>query len=342
MKIGTIDLKKQPYLIAEIGINHDGSFKKAKKMIIEAAQNGANAVKFQLFSLETLIQPEQFEKALKITSTKWRNNFKKIEFPLKWLKPLKTLADKLHVDFLCTPFDTERLEQYLKLDPVAIKIASGDLTNHLLIKKAVASKKTIILSTGTGTKKEIQAALNLVNIKKTILLDCVVSYPANILEYDLKNFKQLNKFGTITGISDHTDSIFMSSLAIYNGSSVVEKHFTLDKSTPGADHAISFEPAELKALAKSMHDAFKMCHNKPLSRSDKKERKFARRAIYAKNDIAKGESFNESNTIALRPAVNGIGAQDYGILFQEKALNKYTKGTIIRGEEVKKKKKEKK
>jgi len=339
MKIGKTDLNKQPYLIAEIGINHQGSFKKAKKMVIAAAQNGANAVKFQLFSLDTLIQPEQFEKVLKIDSTKWRDEFRKLEFPLKWLKPLKKLSDKLNVDFLCTPFDTIKLERYLEIDPVAIKIASGDLTNHLLIKKAATSKKPIILSTGTGTKKEIEAALALMNPKKTILLDCVVNYPANILEYDLKSFKQLSDFKTTIGISDHTDSIFMPSLAIYNGGSVVEKHFTLDKKTPGADHAISCEPAELQNLAKSIQDAFNLSHSKPLKRSDLKERKYARRAIYAKTDIAKGEVFNETNTIALRPALNGIGAQEYKTLFQEKARNKYTKGAIIKVKEIKGKKK---
>ncbi len=335
MKIGNKDLTKRPYLIAEIGINHNGSFKKAKKMIIVAAQNGADAIKFQMFTLDTLIQPLQFEKALNITSIKWRDDFRKLEFPLKWLQPLKKLADKLKIDFLCTPFDTERLEHYLKIDPVGIKIASGDLTNHLLIKKAVASGKPVILSTGTGTKKEIETTLKLMNLKKTVLLDCVVSYPANILEYDLKNFKLLNKFGTTTGISDHTDSIFMPSLAIFNGGSIVEKHFTLDRTTPGGDHAISCEPSELNALSKSIQDAFQLCHKKSIKRSDQKERKYARRAIYAKKDIAIGDTFNEANTIALRPALKGVGAQNYNELFKQKSINNYSKGAIIKEVEVK-------
>ena len=255
MKLGKKNLKHDVYLIAEAGSNHNGNYRTARRLVVEAARAGAAAVKFQLFTLETLIAPEAFEKALGIKDPSWRQGFRKLEFPLAWLPRLRRVADRAGIDLLCTPFDLPRLARYLETDPPAVKIASGDVTFAPLLQAAGRSGLPVILSTGAATEDEITAALALTGGKRTVLLDCVMAYPAQAAAYGLSRMEKLGKkFATPVGISDHTRSDALASILVQRGACVVEKHFTLDRRQAGADHAMSMEPEGLRLLALALQE----------------------------------------------------------------------------------------
>ena len=331
MKLGTKDLKNSVYLIAEAGSNHDGSLRRAKKLVRAAAESGADAVKFQLFSLDTLIQPEAFERVLGMKDTSWRENFRKLEFPLAWLPVLKKYAEAAGVDFLCTPFDRRRMQLYLDTCPVAVKVASGDLTTAPLLVQAGKSGLPVLLSTGASDNREITAALKLTGKKKTVLLDCVMAYPADASSYGLKRMEDLEKtFRVPVGLSDHTTSAALPALAVSRGMCVVERHFTLDRTRKGGDHHMSTDPAGFRLLAETVRDAAALRREKPGKRPDRKERVFARRALYAAEDIAAGTVLTEENCIPLRPADRGIPAAEIGRILGCKAGRSYTRGELIR------------
>ena len=327
MKIGKVDLNKEPYIIAEAGTNHDGSYRKAKRLILKAKESGANAVKFQLFSLETLFQADEYERVLGLKTLDWRTVIRTLEFPLKWLVPLKKLSDKTGIDFLCTPFDVDRLKAYLTIKPCAVKIASGDITNNLLLKEAAKSGLPVILSTGASELDEIKKSIKITGKDRTILLDCVMRYPADLNQYSLTRLKSLAELtNSPIGISDHTQSIFLPSEAVYQGACVVEKHFTLNKNDKGADHSMSFDPASFSFLSKSIRDAFFLRKNNPKPGADTVERKYARRALYAARPVLKGEKIKLQDISVLRPNSGGIPADKINLLIGKKASKNYSRG----------------
>jgi len=295
---------KAAYLIAEIGSNHNGSFLRARRLIIAAAASGADAVKFQLFTLPTLIQPENFEKALSLGSdSKWEKGFRALEFALAWLPRLKRLADRLGVDFLATPFDEKSLAAYIQIQPAAIKIASGDITHHALLRRIAGAGLPKILSTGAANDAEIERALGILGKKDTALLDCVMRYPADGAEYSRIRIERLQKYAPVTGISDHSEGLLAAAEAVRAGATIVEKHFTTDRKQKGADHAMSAEPDTLRALKAIMGEALHVREAGQTEASDSAERVYARRAIYARHPIRSGDVFSEQNCIALRPAI---------------------------------------
>jgi sialic acid synthase SpsE len=319
-----------PYLIAEIGSNHGGQYMRARRLVIHAAASGADAVKFQLFTLRTLIQPETFEKALAIKSAAWRQDFKKLEFPLAWLPRLKRLADKLTVDFLCTPFNEASLAAYTAVLPPAVKIASGDITHHALLGKIAASGLPALLSTGASAKAEIKDALAILGKNNTALLDCVMRYPASEAEYSPERLTLLQSLSRLYGVSDHSMGSLLAADAVSSGALVVEKHFTLDRQWKGADNAMSADPAALKALKAIMLEAFALRTGGRIPARDSRERIYARRAIYAGTAIQAGEVFTENNCIALRPAVESyIPASSWQRLLGRNARQNYTEGEGI-------------
>lgn len=325
---------KAPYLIAEIGSNHNGKLSRAKRMMRSAASSGADAVKFQLFTLPQLIQPENYEKALALESSAWRSSFRKLEFKLSWLPELKRLADRLDVDFLCTPFDAESLAAYTALKPAAIKIASGDITHTALLRQAAASGIPVILSTGASTTNEIEKAVAITGKEKTALLDCVMSYPAPASAYSPERLSLLRKYCRITGVSDHTEGVALAAEAMLGGAVVIEKHFTLNRALPGADHAHSSEPKTFAVLKSIMLETFQLRAHGRTRPQDGAERIYARRAVYARVPIAQGEIFSEKNCIALRPALeNYVPASSWDDLTGKAAKKSYTGGMGIEKQE---------
>lgn len=293
--------RKQVYIIAEAGINHNGDFETAAKMVQAAAACGANAIKFQAFITEKLFN-------IKKTPADLVEKFKRWELSKKELEELKQIADKEGIDFLATPFDEESLEFLVSLGVPAIKIASGDLDNFFLLKKAASSGLPIYLSTGAANLWEVARAffeLKKWGAKNVILMHCVSSYPADFEELNLKVIQTYaNAFKCEVGFSDHTQGILAPLLAVALGATVIEKHFTLDRNLPGPDQILSLEPEEMAQLVQAIRDTEKALGDgvKRIMPSEEASRLMGKRALYFSKDMKAGETITEENIIALRPA----------------------------------------
>lgn len=326
--------KRGVYLVAEAGSNHNGSLREAKRLVSLAAEHGADAVKFQLFRVETLIQPSILGGMLGLKEG-WTDGVRKLEFQLSWLPVLKRLADRAGVDFLCTPFDEVRLAALLAVSPPAIKIASGDITHHGLLRKTAQSGLPVILSTGASTEEEIKEAVAITGYDKTALLQCVMRYPAHGSSYSPDTLSMLAKYAPVVGISDHTEGCLVAARAIGAGALIVERHFTRRRSQKGADHAMSTEPAGLARLKEVLLESLRMRMEGPTAPGDDNERVYARRGLYCRVSIRAGEEFSEGNCIALRPAGKDcIPASEYERLSGRPARRSYLAGDPLSPEEL--------
>lgn len=311
----TVKSNKQPYFIAEIGVNFENNFQRAKKIIKLAKEGGADAVKFQSYKAEKIAcknSPYYWDlKEVKIKSQ--YKLFKKFDkFGFKEFNLLKKYCDKLKIDFLSTPFDLEAVDYLDDLVPF-YKVASADLTNYPLIKKICEKNKPIVLSTGASNQKEIYDVLKFIkkNNKKinVILLHCVLSYPTNNEDANLnliKNFKKTFK-NKIIGYSDHTlpdENMIILTKAYQNGAWVIEKHFTDTKGLKGNDHFHSIDKKDLIKFRKNIDLLNKIdgvSKKREVLKSEKKSRINARRSIVARNNISKGEKLTFNNLIMKRP-----------------------------------------
>ncbi len=311
----TVKSNKQPYFIAEIGVNFENNFQRAKKIIRLAKEGGADAVKFQSYKAEKIAcknSPYYWDlKEVKVKSQ--YKLFKKFDkFGFKEFNLLKKYCDKLKIDFLSTPFDLEAVDYLDDLVPF-YKVASADLTNYPLIKKICEKNKPIVLSTGASNQKEIYDVLKFIkkNNKKinVILLHCVLSYPTDNKDANLnliKNFKKTFK-NKIIGYSDHTlpdENMIILTKAYQNGAWVIEKHFTDTKGLKGNDHFHSIDKKDLIKFRKNIDLLNKIdgvSKKREVLKSEKKSRINARRSIVARNNISKGEKFTFNNLIMKRP-----------------------------------------
>ncbi|RKX97485.1 MAG: hypothetical protein DRP54_09055 [Spirochaetes bacterium] len=321
------------FIIAEGGSNHNGSLERAKEMIWAAKECGADAIKFQNFTLDTLFAPPYYEKTLGIKDSSWQEEINQITLKHYWIPQLKDEADKAGIMFFSTPFSIEAVEQLQKYVPF-YKVASGDITYFQLLEKIGKTGKGIFLSTGGSKIEEIDLAVNLLkkfDLPFICLLHCIMLYPPPVEAMNMNFIHTLQeRYGLPVGFSDHTLGIESSILAVGMGAKVFEKHFTLDKSLPGADHKNSMNPEEFKKYTIELRNAEKMLGNKEriISKRESKERIYARRGAYALREIKCGEKINEKNIIFLRPAL-GIKADKYYSL-----LGKRVKRNIRKGEPV--------
>jgi len=304
----TINKTKKPYIIAEIGINHEGNFLTAKKLILAAKKAGANAVKFQVFKPETLaIKKSKKTKFQKKTSGKedLSNIWNRVCLTYPILKKLRNYSKELKIDFICTPFDFESLNLIKKLNLSAIKIASSDMTDYPLISEIAKLKKPIILSTGMSNGMEISKTLKIINSKNITILHCVSMYPCDNNKANLNRILSLKKkFKKYTiGYSDHCKNFEASIFALSLGAKVIEKHFTLDKKRVGLDHSLSADPIDLKIIcdyAKSINDLPGKGKINPSSQ-EQKFTKFFRKGIYANKKLSKNQVIKRDDLIIRRP-----------------------------------------
>jgi len=321
-----IEKNQPPYLIAEIGLNHNGSLDLARKTADEALRRGANAVKFQLYRPELFIA----ENAELGNGLSLREFFR--QFTLKedeWIR-LSEHVHSLGMDFFCSVFDNVSLEFYLEsLNPSLIKTASSDFNNRPLIEKAARSGLPLIVSTGASEDTEVEDLFRWdVDPSRLVLMHCVSSYPASPVDYNLKVLSVWQeKYRCPVALSDHTPTETVSAAAVALGASVIEKHFTLDKNLPGPDQKLSSDPAEFQNLARACRDSFESLGSgvKRCMNSEMPVREFGRRALYALKDIKKGDIFTEENIIPLRPGGNP-GMEDYSKILGKKAPLDYQKG----------------
>jgi N-acetylneuraminate synthase len=327
------------FIIAEAGVNHNGSLATALKLVDAAAVAGADAVKFQTFKAEDVVTGNGKMAAYQQKNI-GRNEsqlimLKKLELPDDFYRPLIKHCQQKNIIFLSTPhggFKSVDLLQKLKVP--AFKFGSGDLTNLPLLKYAAKFNKPMILGTGMATLAEVREAINA--IKKTgnsqiIALHCTTNYPCPEDEVNLRAMEIMRqKLPALIGYSDHTSGILVPIMAAAMGACLIEKHFTLDKNMPGPDHRASLEPLELKAMVEIIRQAPIILGSK-IKKPNVSEIaiiKTVRKSIVAAKNIKQGEIFSERNLAIKRPGT-GLAPKYYYSLIGKSAKKNIKADTII-------------
>ena len=301
------------FIIAEAGINHNGSLNNALEMIQVAKEAKADAIKFQTAEPE-LVMTSYAEKAnYQMQKSEKKETqldmIKKIHLPQNAYKKLKNECDKIGIEFMSTAFDDVSIETLRKLELKRIKIPSGEITNLPYLRKIGLIGKPIVMSTGMSTLKEISAAMDIllstgVKKKNITILHCNTEYPTPFKDVNLQAMLSIrDEFDVNVGYSDHTLGIEVSIAAVAMGATVIEKHFTLDRTLPGPDQAASLEPEELKSMILAIRNIEKTFGHgvKKPSPSVIKNISVARKSIVASKSIKKGEKFCEDNLTVKRP-----------------------------------------
>jgi len=312
MKIGNFDLNKDGiFIIAELSANHNGSLEIAKQTIKAAKEIGANAIKLQTYTADTITLNSKNPDFIIDGGTLWDGKnlyelYKEAYTPWEWHKELFDYARSLNIDIFSTPFDKSAVDFLEMLNPTAYKIASFEITDYELVRYTASKQKPIIISTGIATIEEIQDVVDIcrsVGNENIILLKCTSEYPAPLEEANLKTiFNMRETFGVEVGFSDHTLGHIAPVVAVSLGAKVIEKHFILDKSIGGADSEFSLDKQGFSELVNAVRDAEKLLGIVDYSLNEKrtKQRRFAR-SLYVSKDIKAGEKFSEENVKSVRP-----------------------------------------
>lgn len=322
-----------PYVIAEMSCNHHGRYDEAEKIVRAAKDAGADAVKLQTYTPDTMTLdgPQPW---FQIKGTIWDGRglyelYREAMTPWEWHAPLKKLADSLGLGLFSSPFDASAVDFLETLDMPAYKIASFENGDLPLIRKAAATGKPIILSTGTATAEEVDEAVKTLRAANAsfALLKCVSAYPAPPEEMNLRAIPVLaERHGVPVGLSDHTLGSVVATAAVALGACIFEKHFTMSRAAGGPDAQFSMEPAEFKAMVADLRAARSALGDGALgpSASEAPSRTF-RRSLFVVKDMKKGEAFTRDNLRALRPG-NGLPPREF-----DAALGRRAKGDIARG-----------
>ena len=337
-----IDLRfRKVLIIAEAGVNHNGSIKLAKKLIDAAAKAKADIVKFQTFKAENLVtknaKKAKYQKQKNLKTESQFEMLKKLEIKLEDHKELISYCRKKKILFLSSPFDLESINLLSKLGLKIFKVPSGEITNFSFLRDIGKLKKKVILSTGMANIKEIEDALKVLikfgTKKKDItILHANTAYPTPMKDANLKAMLTIRKkFKTLVGYSDHTIGIEASIAAVAMGATCIEKHFTLDRKMKGPDHKASLEPNELKLMIGAIRNIELALGSglKVPTKSELQNMKVVRKSLFALKDISKGEIFTEQNLIAKRP---GYGLSPFKLkkFLGKKSFKNYKKDQIIK------------
>ena len=327
-------------IIAEAGVNHNGSMELARQLIDIAAQAGADIVKFQSFKAEKVVSKSAKKAEYQIRNTGSDENqiamLKKLELSYDDHLELFRHCASRQIQFLSTPFDLDSITILKGLGVKTGKIPSGEITNLPYLREMAKSFEKLILSTGMSDLSEIGDAINIltkegVSKKNITVLHCNTEYPTPFEDVNLRAMKTISEeFGINVGYSDHTPGIEVPIAAVALGASVIEKHFTLDKNMEGPDHKASLEPNELKLMVRSIRhieQALGSSLKRP-SPSEKKNRIIARRSIVAAIPIASGEIFTEKNLAIKRPG-NGINPMKWDEVIGKKAIRDFEEDELI-------------
>jgi len=329
------------FIIAEAGVNHNGSLKLAKKMIDAAVVAGADAVKFQTFKAEKVISryapKAEYQKKTTTADESQLEMIKKLEMDAAAHRVLIDYCKKKNIRFLSTPFDLESIDLLNELGLNIFKIPSGEITNLPYLRKIGALKKEIILSTGMADLGEIEDALDVLTgagtkLKDITVLHCNTEYPTPMQDVNLNAMQTIKSAfpGIRVGYSDHTEGIEVSIAAVAMGATIIEKHFTLDKNMTGPDHKASLEPDELTAMVKAIRNIETALGNgiKKPSPSELKNKPIARKSIVAARNIRKGEPFTEENLTVKRPGT-GISPMRWDEIIGQVAQKNYIEDELI-------------
>lgn len=328
-------------IIAEAGVNHNGSIELAKQLIDIAAEAGVDYIKFQTFKTENLVS-----KTAKMADYQKRNigdgdntqysMLKKLELSPEQHNELISYCDRKGIKFFSTAFDLDSIDFLASLKLGLWKIPSGEITNYPYIRKIAGYQEPVILSTGMSTVDEIEDAISVlikfgVSKEQITVLHCNTEYPTPMCDVNLKAMHTIGeKFGVKVGYSDHTQGVEIPIAAVALGATVVEKHFTLDRMMKGPDHKASLEPQELKAMVTAIRNVEQALGEaaKVVSDSEEKNRIVARKSIVAAKVIGKGELLTEENLTVMRPG-NGISPMKWSMVLGQKAKRKFLLNELI-------------
>lgn len=328
------------FIIAEAGVNHNGSIELAKKLIDAAVKAGADAVKFQTFKTENLVSKNAAKAEYqKNTTDKDESQFdmiKKLELDVGTHNELIAYCKEKGIMFLSTPFDLDSIDLLNKLGLKIFKIPSGEIINLPYLRKIGSLNKKVVLSTGMSNMNEIEDALKVLTNAGTkkeniTVLHANTEYPTPMEDVNLNAMLSIKeKFGVSVGYSDHTLGIEVDIAAVAMGAECIEKHFTLDNTMDGPDHKASLEPHELIAMVKAIRNIEKALGDgvKKPSKSESKNINIARKSIVASKEIKKGDTFSEDNLAVKRPG-SGISPMKWDEIIGQVAKKDYAEDELI-------------
>lgn len=327
-------------IIAEAGINHNGNFNLARKLIYNAATCGADFVKFQTYKTSEMIRSNTKAAKYQIKNLKKKHTqyqiLEKNLLKKKYYPKLIKFAKKMKIGFISSPFDIQSIKFLIKLKLPFIKIPSGEINNYPYLKLLAKFNKKIILSTGMSGLDEISDAIKILvrygtKRKNISLLHCHTDYPSKAKNLNLRSIDTLKKkYKLRIGYSDHSLGIEAPIASIVLGARIIEKHLTLNKKMKGPDHKASLEPKEFKLMVRAIRNTEKMIGKgiKTPSKVEKINKIFVRKSLVAKKKINKGEKFSENNLTTKRPAT-GISPMKYELYLKKRAKKNYLEDDFI-------------
>lgn len=329
---------KRTLIIAEAGVNHNGSLELAKKLALTAKECGADIVKFQTSKLSALVSKyagmAEYQKENIGQEMSQLEMLKKITLRYEEFEQLAAYCSQIGMEFLSTPFDLDSIDFLEQLGCRFWKVPSGETTNLPYLEKIGGTGKPVIMSTGMCTLDEVRAALEALRRSgagDVTLLHCTTEYPAPYEEVNLRAMETLRReFGCPVGYSDHTKGIEVSIAAAAMGAEVIEKHFTLDRNMEGPDHKASLEPDELRAMISAIRHVDEALGDgtKQPTASELKNRDVARKSIVAKRDIRAGEILTEENITTKRPG-SGVSAMRWYEVLGTTAVRDFAEDELI-------------
>jgi N-acetylneuraminate synthase len=330
------------FIIAEAGSNHNGDFETAKKLIDVAVEAGADAVKFQTFRAEEMYVEDSGGVEYLDNERPIYDIIESMEMPYEWIPELHDYCTERDIYFLSTPFDEHSAELLADYVP-AWKVASYTSSHHPFLRTLAVTDKPIIMSTGAHELSEVRESVKVLkaaDVDALALLQCVAAYPTPLEDINVKVIQTLTEvFEVPAGLSDHTlDPVIAPAAAVALGASVIEKHFTLDKTMEGPDHQFALEPDELGAMVSAIRDteAVLGTGNKTVLDVESELHDKARRAVHAVDDISAGETFTETNIKVLRPGEQeaGLHPKLYDELLGKTAARDVAKSAGIQWDDV--------
>jgi len=325
------------YIIAEMSANHHQNYSEAVKILEEAKRAGADAIKLQTYTPDTITIPCNNE-YFRIKGTIWEGRtlyelYQEAYTPWEWQPELMKVATALGLDLISTPFDASAVKFLANMELPAYKIASFELVDLALLRKVAATGKPVIMSTGMADLSEIDEAvrtLRAAGCEDLALLKCTSAYPAPPEEINLRTIPHLAEtFGTPAGLSDHTPGIAVPVAAVTLGATIVEKHLTLSRNAPGPDSAFSLEPEELRAMVAAIRETEKALGQVSYTPTPKEiESRAFRRSLFAVADMEPDESFTTENVRSIRPAF-GLHTRNLEMVIGRKATRKIARGTPL-------------
>lgn len=328
-------------IIAEAGVNHNGDMSLAKELIAAAAEAGADLVKFQTFIAANIISRSapkaEYQKGATDPQESQQEMVRKLELTRENHLELIAECQKQGIGFFSTAFDKDSIDLLEELGGAdVVKVPSGELTNLPYLRYLTRHGKHVLLSTGMADLGEIEAAINVVEQAgtprdKITVLHCTTEYPTPMEDVNLRAMVNIGKaFGVSVGYSDHTPGIEVPIAAVALGATVIEKHFTLDRTLPGPDHRASLEPDELKAMVQGIRNIEKALGDgiKRPSPSELKNKPIARKSLVAARPIKAGEAFSEDNLMAKRPGT-GISPMQWDEVIGRTAPRDFSEDELI-------------